>query len=678
MPIEIIKPIPDEVLAGGVGGGNYVLNSDSFDVALDGIPFLLGTGDERPYVREVQDIKKPMFDNFAEPGEYSMTEWWLRSQSDFGGGQGLIYQDPSVDLRYNIKFKQSAGVNPWTPGELQLLTAPNALTTTLQASDQDTFVVGYRSATLNADAAWVISNNLMKAYNITANTETAVNYDGGAARPALSLTSSGNRYYVASDRHIWTGVDEGVGTSIWDYTANNNAVIQWVKGRLMAGIDNKVYELVSGGPVLPAPKFTHLDPSWVWTDITEGPTSIYMSGFSSYTSAIYKFTLDTTGAVPTLASGGVVAASFPIGEFVNNIFCYLGTFIGISTNMGFRVGEIDANGDITYGPLLWDNYSGKIQGYDRFFYVYVDAGVALDPAYQDNFNDGIIAGQVVDCLYRVDLGQRTQETTTGAIRFAYATDFYTKHTANAQLRTFGVLSNRFVVGISGLMNVTPSAAFVDYWPTDREIPNGTYPLLADGWYQTGRVRYNTLEPKMFRYFSVRAPAPLEGKIDVDVIDAGGGITRYITYDAAHPPDVGDIPLSAIFTPEIYIALRFTLHRNESFTDIGAIINGWQIKALPAPIRQRIFTMTFLCFDHEMDKTGQTIGSDGYALERIQAIEQIAQKGNAILLQDLYNDIGAQVVIEQMQFVQLAPPGNVTTNYGGYLTVRLKTVSDVIG
>lgn len=686
MPIEIINPIPNEILAGGAGGANYVLNSDAYDVAIDGIPFLLGTSDERPYIREVQDIKKPMFDNFAEPGEYSMSEWWLRSQSDFGGGQGLTYQDPDVDLRFNIKYKASAGINPWTPGELRLHPQNVPLTTTLEASNEDYFVQGYLSDTLIADAAWVISRRLMKAYDINANVEYAVNFDGGAGDPVHSLTSVGNRYYVATDTNIWTGVDEGAGAIAWTYAATNHAEIAWVKGRLMAGIDNKVYELVTGGPALPTPKFTHLDPTWVWTGIAEGPTSIYMAGSSSQTSSsIYKFVLETDGAVPTLASGGTVAAVMPTGEYINDIYCYLGTFIGISTNLGFRVGEIDSSGDIAYGPLLWELPSHKIQGYDRFFYVQVSFGIALDPAFQDDLIGGYFAGDgtVVDGLYRVDLGQRTQETVTGATRYAYATDVNGGNVGgiiDAEFQSYTVTASGFIVGIHGENSITPGVpAFVNYWPTDRVLNEAPqYTLVSDGWYQTGRVRYNTLEPKMFRFFSLRAPAPLNGDIDVDVIDDSGAITRYITYDAAHPPDVGDVPLSAIFTPRIYISLRFTMHRNDVLPETGAVINGWQIKALPAPIRQRVFTMSLLCFDREQDKTGQVIGGDGYALERIQKIEQMAQRGNAILFQDLYNEIGTQVVVEQSQFVQMAPPGPVTANYGGYITLKLKTVADVIG
>lgn len=670
MPIEIINPIPVEVLAGGDGGGSYVLNSDAFDIAIDGIPFLLATGNDRPFIREVQDIKKPMFDNFAEPGEYSMSEWWLRSQADFGGGQGLIYQDPDVDLRFNIKFKESAGVNPWSPGELRLLPKSNPLTTTLEAGTEATLVQGYYNQTISKDAAWIISRRIMKSYDIIGNAETTVNYDGGAAAVVYSMTSTGGRYYVATATNIWTGVDAGAGAIAWTTPVVTHSEIAWVKGRLMAGIDNKVYELVGAGPALPAAKFTHLDSTWTWTGIAEGPTSIYMSGKSAdTTSAIYKFVLATDGTVPTLASGGTVAASMPLGEYVNDIFCYLGTFIGISTNLGFRVGEIDANGDINYGPLLWRNNSGKIQGYDRFFYVAVDDGIHLDP------DDLTVA---TSGLYRVDLGQRTQETATGAIRYSYATDVNAGDLTTEPFRAYSVTSSGYIVGVNAALAAAPGTpALVNYWPVDAVMETGSFDLVESGWYQTGRVRYNTLEPKIFRFFSIRAPSPLSGTMDVDVVDDTGGVTRYITYTPAHPPDVGDIPLTGIFTPRIYISLRFIMHRDTVNTDEGPVINGWQIKALPAPIRQRIFTLSVLCFDNEMDKTGQNIGYEGYALERLQRMEQIAQRGNAIILQDLQNEIGAQFVIEQMQFVQTAPPGPVFSGYGGYITIRAKTVADVI-
>ena len=690
--MDIVRRIPWELSSRTAGGASYQPSGDSYDLALNGHPFILATNNDRPYTREVKDSRKEMFDNFAEPGEYSLTDWWLRSQQDWGGGQGLTYQDPDVDERFNIKYKQSTGVNPWVPGQLQLLPDRVPVTSTLTSNVLQVFTEAYRS-TAGVDSVWAIALNDMRSYNPVLNTETAIDFTGpGPIDTPTSLTSSGSTYYVSSDTAVYTGVDATAGSKLWTFAdpapgEQYPTYVKWAKGRLMLGYANSIYELVP--PVGAAPHalpatavFTHLNSAWRWRSMCDGPNAIYAAGNDGTNSAIYKLVLDVDGAAPILAAGGTITATFPPGEIVNSIYSYLGTFVGISTSQGFRIGEIDANGDIVYGPLLWNLPCYEISGYDRFFYVRVPGGVLLDPNQQDVRTPPAL--DVVDGLYRVDLGQRVQEQLTGSTRFAYSTDVFSVNLNDAEdenlpMRSFTILSNKFLFGIYGSDEVIGDTALAMYWPTDFELnsPGGDeYDLIESGWIQTGRVRFNTLEPKLFRYFSVRSPSPLLGDIDVDIIDEAGNPTRYITYTTINPPDVGDIPLSGIDTPRIYISLRFTLHRGVE-PEVGAIMNGWQLKAVPAPIRQRIFTFTVLCFDTEMDKTGQEIGYEGYSLERLEAMETIAQRGDALMLQDLYNEKVSQVVIQNLQFIQLAPPGANTSNWGGYLTFQVKTVSDVI-
>jgi len=171
---EIVNPIPFLLSHRTFGGASYQLDTDAYDLALGGYPFLLGTSDQRPYIREVVDSRKEMFDNFAEPGEYSLTDWWLRSQQDFGGGAGLIYQDPDVDARFNLKFKQSAGINPWKPGELNLLPAPIPITTPFSSGNKFQLLRAYRNSS-GVDKAWRLTSALY-SYDPVANTETSVDY----------------------------------------------------------------------------------------------------------------------------------------------------------------------------------------------------------------------------------------------------------------------------------------------------------------------------------------------------------------------------------------------------------------------------------------------------------------------------------------------------------------------
>lgn len=695
MPIEIISPIPDEILASGSGSGDYILADNSFDIALAGIPFILATTDNRPYTREVAAVRKQMFDNFAEPGEYSMTEWWLRSQSDFGGGQGLTYQDPDVDNRFNIKFHKSTGVNVWNPGEFELLPEAISAQLTQLGGNNHGLSHGYFNGFQSIPRVWFTAGPKLYSYDVETATVTNVLYSGADPEAEItSITGTGNKYYVANTTGIYSGTGAGAGTKIWNTGAFT--VINWVKGRLMAGIGPSIYELVGAGPALPVAKFTHLLSGWEWSSIAEGPNAIYFAGSLYPDCSIYKLVLEVDGAVPTLASGGTVSAIMPPGEQINTIYCYLGTFMGIATNRGFRVGILDSAGDVSYGPLLWEKESYGIQGDDRFFYVGVVGGIDLQPDIPDkksNTFPGILVADdgVCDGIYRVDLGQELRSADGSSVKYAYSTDRYLAKPRNSvdpitfpgnmPLQSIAQIGDRYLFAVYQDTSPTMDDGYIALWPTDREFDEKVflpaYSRMPDGYLETGRVRFNTQEPKAFRFFSTRAPVPLDGDIDVDILDGGGGVTRYITYTPAHPPDVGDIPLSAITTPQAYISLRFTLHRNTTDTSLGAIVNGWQIKAWPAAIRQRVFTFTVLCFDHEQDKTGQTQGYEGYALERLQLMEQIAQRSNVILLQDLYQNIGSQVLIEDMQFIQMAPPGPDTSGWGGYITFRLKTVSDVI-
>ena len=514
MPIEIINPIPAEILAGGGGGANYVLNSDSFDLALGGQPFLLGTSDQRPYIREVQDIEKAKFDNFAEPGEYSMQEWWLRSQSDWGGGQGALYQDPDVDQRFNIKYRLSKGINVWKPGELGLL--PDGFSEQrieLVGDDEPrSFTGGYFDIII--PRAWYTAEDSLYDMRIDDGTTVDVAYSGADPKADIvAFTTFGDRYFVATTSGIYSGVGNGAGTKIWNNTSDN-VVLGWAKGRLMAGIDNAVYELVGAGPALPTAKFTHLDADWLWTSIAEGPTAIYLAGGNYPDNAIYKFVLETDGAVPTLTSGGTVAATMPPGEQINTVYCYLGTFIGIATNRGFRVGVVDAQGDIGFGPLLWEKFSRGILGDDRFFYVGVTGGIDLNPDEPDAVASTFIGAQTIhdqylcDGIYRVDLGQELQTSEGASLRYAFATDRFIAEQTDASDVEFGhiplqsmtMVGDRFIFAIYRDYSSLDEDGYRVFWPTDREEievavppdsiagPDPHYPKMVDGYLQTGRVR----------------------------------------------------------------------------------------------------------------------------------------------------------------------------------------------
>jgi hypothetical protein len=95
--------------------------SSAYDVAVGGLPFIYAINDARPYIRQTAPFKKDQFDNGAEPGEQSLTGWWIRSQSSFHGGSGINFYDPSAGETVTHRFTDSKNVNVWTKGQATLL-----------------------------------------------------------------------------------------------------------------------------------------------------------------------------------------------------------------------------------------------------------------------------------------------------------------------------------------------------------------------------------------------------------------------------------------------------------------------------------------------------------------------------------------------------------------------------
>lgn len=619
-------------------------NSDiQYDYAIAGMPWLSAADDQHPLLRALAPQRKDQFDNAREPGEQSLVGWWLRSQSTFIGGEGMLYQDPdlvnvaNLQNRHAIQYYHGAGVNPWTQNKLTLLRQ-----TSQRIADATTnkhYVQGYNDGT---DRYWSAVGSTLRSDDGT----TATTITWGGTGTISSLTSDGTNYYVADNVGIWTAAGTAAGSKLWN-TGSSNVTLGWAKGRLMAGIDNKVYELVGGSPpTLPTARFTHLNSSFRWTAFAEGTDAIYAAGNAGSQGDIYKFVLDTAGNVPTLASGGILTAQLPLGETVLSMTTYLGVFVGIGTSRGFRVGTIDTNGDISYGPLLVLNSSG-VQGvaaYDRFFWATATNGI-----------DGSSG------LYRIDVSQPVQinSATTGE-RFAYATDLQA-HVAGAvtSVTNFGN-SDRMVFAVQQQGSYLESATLLE----------------PSGYYQTGRIRYNTMEPKLFKFLTVRTQA-MKGTLSASVIDPGGANTSIISVTEGGSATIADVALGAPATTVEFIQLQLSLTRSTVDATTGPEVNAWQLKSLPGSVRPRIFTIPLLCFDHEQDKFGQWTGADGRTLTRLEQFEQVAQKGDAVTFQSLVEGKSYLVLIEDYEFRQMHPPGTNAQGYGGILTVQLRTVADAI-
>lgn len=443
-------------------------NTDiAYDVAIGGLPFIYAINDSRPYVRETAPFRKDQFDNGQEPGEQSLTGWWIRSQSSFHTGTGIKFLDPAqTDENGHYRFTDSRNVDVWTRGQATLLKE----TANMSGVTTGTYkLISVMDGATNKVVAWEPATATIKNYTASG---TAVTYTDvtSIATPLdtaiLAVATDGTNLFIADNDHIYTGPisTPAAGYSRYYNTGSEKVVLGWVKQRLVACIGASVYELTNTKGTthsLPTPVYTHPNADWTWTSISESGGAIYAAGYAGGNSAIYKFTLSTAGVMPTLTSG-VIAAQLPIGEYVNKIEYYLG-YLMIGTNKGVRASIVsEQDGSINYGPIIIEESNGVYDFAFRDKFVWVTGSI------------GGYAG-----LYRIDLGTELEP-----LRFAYATDAYLDGVAGyATTVDFVGNSEQIAFTTSGSNGIAIQSATV---------------LAATGYLTTGYIRYGTLEPKNFK------------------------------------------------------------------------------------------------------------------------------------------------------------------------------------
>lgn len=601
-----------------------------FDYAIGGVPFKANIGPDSPLTRGSAQFRKDQFDSGTEPGEQSLTGWWLRSQSSWHLGTGIVNSDVRLDDTAEFRFADSEGINPWSPGEITL----QHITESVASGGN---LVSCLGVSINGVDSVLYSTDT-DLYKVDADgVATAITWGGSGS--IQSIASDGESWYASSADGVYSGALTGTtGSKLWTLSATR-CVVRWLKNRIMASVDNALYELVppvgASPHALPgSPTYTHpVDDFW-WTDLADGPEAIYAVGFHGTDSSILKLTLSTTGAVPTLTAA-TTAAELPRNEVGYSLYSYLGAYMMLGTNRGMRVAIIAAGGNLEYGPLI--ETPGPVMDFvaqDHFVWA----------GYSNGFTDGLSGAIRIDLAAPLSNG-----------RYPYARDLRVDSSGEVMgLTTLGT-SDRVVMAVAD--------AGLFYESADTYEPNG--------WFTTGRIRYNTLWPKLYRQFNIKAD--LRGPIAIASIDTDGNEFQIASVSTDNQQD-SDLLIGYPAGPQEYISLRFTLSRNPLDATSTPVFRGYQIKALPAGPRPRQYVIPLSCYDYEMTEAGQRLGFTGFCLERLEALEAMDSAGDVVPFEDLKAGRSVPVTIEQLEFRQMVPPQPNGSRWGGVLTVVLRTVS----
>ena len=628
---------------GIISSSSIWTNTDvSFDVAIGGMPFIYAVSDERPYIRQTAPYRKDQFDNNQEPGEQSLTGWWIRSQSSFHSGTGIKFYDPAAGEITAHRFADSRNVDVWTKGQVTLLKETN--NAAAATADPYKLISGISGSTNVVIAFRPSSDEIIDIKDDGTNLTTYATTASGI----VDIVSNGTILFVANATRIFYQTIGSTSALNNHYSTGTAAVkMAWVKQRLVAGIGTSIYELTGalGTTTLPAAIYTHPNTGWEWTSISEGGSAIYAAGYAGGNGAIYKFTLNTTtGVMPTLTSG-IIAAQLPIGEYPNKIESYLG-YLVIGTNKGVRVAQIsDTNGDLSYGPLIieGDNIGLDFAFRDRF--VYVTGGIAKNDGTADTYPG----------LYRIDLGSELE-----TLRFAFATDVYLDGAT-------GYATSVDFVGNSGQVAFTTSGSngVVIQHATD---------LAESGFIKTGKIRYGTLEPKNFKRLIARGNFTAGEMVLSSVATDNAGLEStfdHITYVTGTDPV--EVTTNQPEDAQEFLAYKFTLTPDATDPTTGPTFRGYQVKSTIATPRVRAIKFPVYCFDIETDRYNSVTGYEGRAFDRIRLLEDLERTGDVLTWQDLTTGESQQAVIEQISFTRMTPPDRRFDGFGGIIEITIRTV-----
>jgi hypothetical protein len=624
-----------------------------YDVAVAGMPFIYAITDDTPYRRQTAEFRTQRVDQLRDPGEQSLSGsgYWIRSQSSFHLGEGSPYQEPitgSLD-EARFRFASSVGINPWTPGEMSLLKK----TTLQEASTGDSRVF----STVIAGVEYLILVKYSSAETIRVlkiqvsdGAETTIVDNTALTENIIAVGMGGNDLMMVTPTKVWRYSFDAASPALHeDYAIDTadaeTATIAYVKNRFILAFhdvnkDNFVYELnrntsssidlstltaVNGSSTLPL--------GYTFRAIAESGAAIYIGGFSGEQGNVYKITVADDGTLNTMTS----VITLPGGEQITGLFGYLGTYVILGTSRGLRIAIANEVGDLSYGPLVFETSLGvfKMSAYSKFIYAGVDSGVGG--------NSGV---------YRVDL---SQPLSGGG--YAYATDVYAD-TATGKVEGVANLSDgrvAFCVNGDGL--------FIEH----------ATELLELGELTTGIIRYETLENKAWKRLKIRTESALNGDIDIFRVE-NGVATSFRTVEQGSDTDY-DYDLSSVFSDvNVEAQFKFRLNRNDTTASTGAVMSGYSVKALPTPTRARLIQFPLFCFDSERDRLKNIMGFQGYALGRLQALEQMEAQGETVIIQDFTaNGEPIEAVIEQVTFTRTTPPNGNFTGWGGIIQITARTV-----
>jgi hypothetical protein len=710
-------------------------NTDvAYDVAVGGLPFIYAINDARPYIRQTAPFKKDQFDNGAEPGEQSLTGWWLRSQSSFHGGEGIRFYDPSAGETVTHRFTDSKNVDVWTKGQVTLLkdvvdthvTTGPIVGTDHQHPNQHVRSIqwsGINGVLLHDEydvdkiypAITVSITNKARTTNVATLTTSAAH----GLSTGLSITITGVDA-TFNGTYTITGVPT---TTTFTYTTGTSGTVtSTAVSPTGTGVTDSVVHFIDYISGTAEPVYAICDDGvyayWITNADVSGTPRLHM---------YKKLLTDNTTTIPSpMFTANSITITYAAMEFVKDriVLCVnnavyeisptatsLPTAIYTNPNTNYHYTSVAASGPAIYTAGHSGIYS-TIQKYtlstagvmptltSAVVAAELPAGEIVEKLYyylgymMIGTNKGIRASVVSDQDGSINYGPLIVETSqpcydfaardrfiwcaagigaldAGLYRIDLGNELETLRFAYAKDLQVTQSEEHYTTGVAFLGTTNRLAFCTAHKTTNGAIYLESASTLApSGFITTGYIRYGTLEPKNFKRLLGRGDFTY-GSMILETVDKNGTEYDHITYDRTVSPI--EVTTSTPSTAQEYVAYKFVLSRDTTTTNLGPIFKGYQAKATIATPRQRVMRFPVYCFDVETDRYNTLVGFEGRASERIRLLEEIEESGDVLTWQDLTTAESRQVIIEQVTFTRMTPPDKRFDGFGGVIEITIRTV-----
>ena len=723
-------PVP---LSNPAGATNYSATGVAYDIAIAGQPFFVNANDDTPYRRVTAQYRKQQIDQTREPGEQTLTGWWLRSQSSFHNGQGIKYFEPINDESLRFQYTKSKGCDVWTKGQVTLLNdVDNVHTVTgevLANGRPDQIARSIRwttdGNTYEGILLWdeydvdkifpritvSINNKALTSNVATLTTTTAHGLCTGMEITITGVDATFNGTYTITSVPTTTTftyaktASNVTSTAVSPVGTGTAEVIHFVDYN--SGTDDKVYAICDDG----------VNAYWVTNDTVSGklevnkkalnagpgtsPTVMFTSPGITVENAVIEYTKErlimaVNDKIYEFAS---TASSLPTAIYSHNdqdhLFTsitssgtaiYVSGYSGIQSNI-YKFTLTPSTGAmptltsaITAAEMPVGEVVHKIFYYLNYMLIGTSEGVRvaiLDDAGSINYGPLVFTSDK-PCY---DFAARDSfvwcatsvEGQPGVIRMDLGAQLgQTLYFAYAYDLYDPTITDHPTTTCAFMGNTSRLAFASAATPAadGKVYIQAATRVVEEGTLRTGYVRYNTLENKVFKLIQARVDNT-NGGFGIDSIDAQDNYYRIGTFGQGE--NTPEVNVSYPTTAEEYLAFEFTLTRSTSDTSKGPLFTGYQIKALPAVPRQRLIQYPLFCYDHESDKFGVEIGYEGSAYDRMSALEAVENVGDTIRVEDFRTGESFIGLIEEMDFINRTPSGPRFSGYGGNLIVTIRTV-----